>query len=307
MFAFLLLFAVHANASEAAAVSLFPAAQVDGEGIFLQQVVKAAPPLPALKLCDSPAFGKTTELTRAQVNDLIAAAAPDLATTNWNGAESIRISRRAHEFSGNAMLALLTATLQRDFVKDKGELELNFQQPWAAPVLPDEPLALKILELPTAGVAPTFIVRFELRTAHETVGTWQAAVQAHVWREVWVARTTLKRGELTSTADITRERRDVLNIREALADFSSGDPSLELAESVSAGTPLLARVLKPKTVIHRGQTANALVEDGSLSITMKVEALEDGSPGQTIHLRNPASARNLSGKVLNEQTIQISL
>ena len=132
-------------------------------------------------------------------------------------------------------------------------------------------------------------------------------MQAHVWREVWVARTTLKRGELTSTADITRERRDVLNIREALADFSSGDPSLELAESVSAGTPLLARVLKPKTVIHRGQTANALVEDGSLSITMKVEALEDGSPGQTIHLRNPASARNLSGKVLNEQTIQISL
>jgi flagella basal body P-ring formation protein FlgA len=174
-------------------------------------------------------------------------------------------------------------------------------------VLPDEPLTLKILELPTAGVTPSFIVRFEIRTAHETIGIWQAAVRAHVWREVWAARTTIKRGELPGAADITRDRRDVLNIREALADFSSGDPALEFAESVSAGTTLLARVLKPRAVIHRGQTANALVEDGALSITMKVEALEDGSPGQTIHFRSPASARNLSGKVLNEQTILISL
>ncbi|HZL14172.1 MAG TPA: hypothetical protein VFC85_08520, partial [Verrucomicrobiae bacterium] len=53
-------------------------------------------------------------------------------------------------------LALLTTALQKNYVKDKGELELNFTQPWSAPVLPDEPLAVKILELPSAGVTPSF-------------------------------------------------------------------------------------------------------------------------------------------------------
>jgi flagella basal body P-ring formation protein FlgA len=307
MFVFNLAFAARTDGSVIAPVFFFSAAQVDGEGIFLQQIAKAAQPLPALKLCDAPAFGKTFELSRAQVNDLIAVVAPDLATTNWNGAKSISISRRARSFGETEMLALLSATLQRDVVKDRGELELTFQQPWAAQMLPDEPLTLQILELPTAGVAPSFIVRFEIHTAHETIGTFQAAVQAHVWREVWVARTTIKRGELTDAADIVRERRDVLNIREALANFSAADSPLEFAESVSAGTPLLARVVKPMAVIHRGQSANALVEDGALSITMKVVALEDGSPGQIIHFRNPASARSLTGKVLNEQTILISL
>jgi flagella basal body P-ring formation protein FlgA len=204
-------------------------------------------------------------------------------------------------------LALLTATLQKNYVKDKGELELNFTQPWTAPVLPDEPLTVKILELPTVGVTPSFIIRFQLCTATQTVGTWQATVQAHVWREVWVAHSDLQRGELISDADVARDRRDVLGIYESLAEFSTDDSSLELASQVQAGGILLERNLKPRAVVHRGQIADALLEDGALSVMMKVEVLEDGAPGQIVRARNPVSLRNLSGKVIDEKTILISL
>lgn len=302
-----LFFAVRPGASGAATFSLFPVAQADGEGIFLQQIVKSDTPLPALKLCDSPAFGKITELTRAQVNDLVAAAAPDLATTNWNGAEIIRISRRAREFSEDEMLAQLTATLQHDYVQDKGELALSLNQPWNAPLVPDEPLTLKILELPTTGVAPAFIVRFELRTGSETLGAWQASVKAQVWRDVWVARSTLQRGVPVADADLFRDRRDVINIRKPLAVFAAGNDGLEIAEFVTANTSLLAEAIRPKMVIHRGQVAEAQLDDGALSIRMKVVALEDGAPGQSIRLRNPVSQRNLNGTVLDGQTIAISL
>jgi flagella basal body P-ring formation protein FlgA len=204
-------------------------------------------------------------------------------------------------------LALLTATLQKNYVKDKGELELNFKQPWVAPVLPNEPLMVKILELPTSGVTPSFIIRFQLSTATQTVGTWQATIQAHVWRDVWVAHSDLQRGESLDDADVARERRDVLGVYESLAEFSMDDASLELAGQVQAGGILLARNLKPRAVVHRGQMADALLEDGALSIMMKVEVLEDGAPGQIVRARNPASQRNLSGKVVNEKTILISL
>jgi len=210
-------------------------------------------------------------------------------------------------FSEASLRTLLTATLQRDYVKDRGELELIFQQPWAAPMLPDEPLTVKILELPGTGVTPVFITRFQLCTAEKTLGTWQLAMQAHVWREVWVAHSNLRRGEPVNGADLVRERFDVLKVRDALAEFSATDANLELAEPVGAGVPLLARVIKPRTVIHRGQVANALLQDGALSISTKVEALEDGAPGQLIHARNSVSRRDLSGRVLDSQTILISL
>ena len=302
-----LLLAARVNASDAATFCLFSVAQTGGEGVFLQQVVKCAQPVPALKLCDSPAFGKITELTRAQVNGLIAAAAPDLATTNWSGATSIRISRRAREFSENEMLAQLTATLQHDFVKDKGELELSLTQPWTAPVIPDEPITLKILEVPTTGVTPAFIARFELHTAHETVGAWQASVKAQVWREVWVAHSSLQRGVPVAEADIARERRDVVNLRKEFASFEADDDTLEIGEFVTANAPLLAEEIRPRVVIHRGQVAEAQLDDGALSIRMKVVALEDGARGQNIRLRNPTSQHSLNGTVLDEHTIAISL
>jgi len=112
---------------------------------------------------------------------------------------------------------------------------------------------------------------------------------------------------LVSEADIDQERRDVLNIHETLAQFSVDDSSLQLAEGIEAGNILLARDLKPKTVIHRGQMADALLQDGALNIMMKVEVLEDGAPGQIVEVRNPASMRSLSGKVVNDQTVEISL
>ena len=295
------------HAGETAAFELATSVQVDSSGVFLRQLVKSGQPLPSVRLCDAPEFGSTTNLTRAQVSDLLAIVAPDLATTNWTGADTVAISRRMHNLTEMDATALLTATLQKNYVKDKGELELDFTQPWTPPTVPDEPLTVRILELPGSGVTPMFIIRFELCTATETVGTWQASLQAHVWRNVWVAESDLQRGELVSDADVSQERRDVLNIRESLAQFSTDDSSLQLADEVQAGNILMERNLRPRTLIHRGQMADALLQDGALNIMMKVEVLEDGSLGQIVRVRNPVSLRNLSGKVMNDQTISISL
>ncbi|HYG21186.1 MAG TPA: flagellar basal body P-ring formation chaperone FlgA [Verrucomicrobiae bacterium] len=211
------------------------------------------------------------------------------------------------QFSESDLLELLTSSLQDEYIKDRGELELRFTRPVPARPVPDEPLAIKVLDMPANGVTPTFIIRFELRTDTETVASWQCSVQARVWREVWVARSAVKRGEPIAQADLDRQRRDVLTLREPLAEFDAGDPTLELNEPLQRGAPVLARSVKARPVIRRGQTADALVQDGPLSITMKVEALEDGAPGQIIRARNPQTRRDIRGKVLNEQTIQLLL
>jgi flagella basal body P-ring formation protein FlgA len=280
---------------------------VDGEGIFIRQIVKSAAALPVLKLCPAPAFGKTLDLTPAQVNDLLAKLAPELATTNWTGADVVHVSRTTRQYDDTAMLALLTAAFQKEYVKDRGDLELSFSQPWTAVALPDEPITLRILEAPVSGVSTSFLTRFEICTAQETIATFQASLQAHVWRDIWVAHTPASRGTVVAAADLVRERRDVINLHEAPASLDPADDTLEFAEAVSSGFAVLARDLKPKSVIHRGQTADGRLEDGALTIKLKVVALEDGAPGQLIKLRNPASSRFLSGRVVDDQTILISL
>ena len=289
------------------ALQLTANTQVEGRGVYLIELVKSDHPLPPVRLCDAPEFGKTTALSRLEVNNLLSAAAPELATTNWTGSDTITISRRTRSLTEMDTLGLLTGALQRDYIKDKGQLDLDFTQPWDAPLVPDEPLTVKVLELPISGVTPFFIIRFELCTSTEIIGTWQASLRAHVWRNVWAAHSNLQRGELMSEADVDQERRDVLGIHESLAQFSPDDSSLELADGIEAGNVLLERDLKPRPVIHRGQMADALLQDGALNIMMKVEVLDDGAPGQIVRVRNPVSLRSLSGKVVNDQTIAISL
>jgi flagella basal body P-ring formation protein FlgA len=213
---------------------------------------------------------------------------------------------RQHTLAEADVLSLLTATLQRESVKDLGELELRTLQPWKSVSVPDGPLTLRLLDLPNMGVTSAFIVRFELCATNQTLGAWQLPVQGHIWREVWVARSPLKRGELVCDSDVARERRDILSLHEPLAEFAAGDTTLEIAESVQAGTPLLARCVRAHPVMRRGQMADALVQDGTLSITLKVEVLQDGVPGQIIRVRNAQTRRDILGKVLNDQTLIVS-
>ena len=311
------LFAAWAGAAEEPALSstnradvalLRPAVQVDGQGVFLSEVIETNCTVPRIRLADSPAFGKSLLLKRAEVIALARASSVDLPFTNLLGQEAVRISRRTRLLGESETLHMLSSALQKEFVKDQGELELRLSRPWTSINIPDEAFTIKVLELPTTGVSPAFIVRFEIETAQgENIGSWQASLQAKVWRQVWVAVSPFKRGDAIRAVDVSRERRDMLICREPLAEFTPDDPSLEFVEPVQAGAPILARVLRAKAIVHRGQTVAAVVRDGALMITLKVEALEDGAAGQFIRVRNPLSRRDLRGKVLDDQNISVSL
>jgi len=299
-------FTSNIRAGEAPSLQLLAVAPVGGDGLFLPQLFSSTLPLPVIRLGDAPAFGKSLILTRAQICDLLAANAPGVGT-NFSGSDAIKISRRARTLGESDILGMLTAALQHDYIRDKGQLELRLAQPWNSLVVPDEPLTLDITELPSMGVTSGFIVRFTLRTGTETLGGWSANLKASVWREVWVASVQLKRGDPVTGSSFTRERRDILNLHEPLADLAAGDEALEIAEAVPVGQPLLARMVKARTVVHRGQRADALVQEGALSVRTQVDILDDGAPGETVHARNAITHRDLIGTVLNDRTILISL
>ena len=294
------------RASDPVGFQLAPAAQAGAEGVFLNQVVRSAAPV--LRLCDPPAWGKTLIFPRSKVVELAAAAGCETALANWTGAESVRISRRARSLAEAEALAQLKTVLQEQYVKERGELELRFTRPWTTLCVPDEPLTLKVLDLPTAGVTSSFIAKFQLLTAQgEEAASCQAVLQARIWHDVWVARAGLRRGDPVQGAELARERRDILLCRETPAEFERDDPALELAETVNPGALVSIRSIRPRTIIHRGQVVAALVQEGALAVSLKVEALEDGAAGQIIRARNPVSHRDLRGKVLDDQSILVPL
>jgi flagella basal body P-ring formation protein FlgA len=298
-----------ARAAPPLVLTLLSNALVDSEGVFLSQVVSASPTraLPLVRLREAPPFGQAVSLSRTDILGVVRKAAPDLVSFHWGGSEQVRITRRSRVLHEADLKELLTAALQRDQVKDKGELELRLMRPWAPMLVPDERLEVKILDLPASGVGANFIARFALSAAQERLGVWQAPLQARVWREVWVARSPLKPGTPFEEADVARERRDVLNVREALLPDTLPSAALEIAETVAVGAPLSARTLRLRPVVRRGQLVDAQFVDGAMTISLKVEVLENGAPGQLVRVRNVQSRREFKGKVQDEHRIAVVL
>jgi len=286
---------------------LKPQASAGAQGIFLNDLIasRTDQPLPRVLLAPAPQIGRPVAFTRAQLNALLVQKAPELACTNWTGAERIKITRATRVLTQAVLSELLAAAIQSESVKDHGELELRFTRPWNSIVLPDEPLSAKILELPTSGVSPNFICRFELFAGGESAGVFQQALQGKVWKQVYVAHSNLQRGELLRDADVTLEKRDILNNREFLNTLPLDDPFIELRENITAGNLITARSLRLRSVVKRGRQVEAMFQDAALTISVRAEALEDGVPGQIVRLRNVQSRREFKGKVQDEQTVLV--
>lgn len=281
---------------------------VGSEGVFLDDVAVSASdaPLPNFRLADAPPFGQALALTRAQVGEALARTGM-MAATNWSGAARVSITRRSRMLGEFDLLALVRTTLQKQYVKNRGELELRLTRPWTTIRVPDEPLTLRVLDMPGSGVTSYFILRFELLAGSAPLGTWQAPLQARVWQEVLVARQAVRRSDLLADGDFASERRDQLTTREAVSEFPAGQGAWELTENLQAGQPLTPRSLRLRPVVRRGQTAEAVLQDGALNISLKVEILEEGAPGQIVRARNPQSRREVRGKVINEKTLLLML
>jgi len=298
------------NAVEPDAWNLMPQVHVDSSGVFLDQIVVATGAIqfpPHIRLARAPQPGQTASFSRSDAVRLAEAFVPGLSITNWGGAAEVRVSRRVRVFEESDLVELLTATLQKEYVKNQGELELHLTRPWPKPEVPDEPLTLKVAEMPALGISPSFVVTFELWAGKESVGKWQAPILAAVWRDIPVAHSTLQRGQALKDADVTMERSDVLIHRDAFLNFPTIDESIELTESIPAGRPILNRSIRVRPLILRGQMVEGVFQDGTLAISLMVETLEDGALGQTVRVRNPKTSRELYGKVENEKTIRIML
>jgi flagella basal body P-ring formation protein FlgA len=298
-----------ARAGDAVAFQLQAEAKVDGSGIFLNQVLSPSnhATLPAFRLASAPSLGQTNSFTRQQIIALAKDVAPELDTTNWSGPELVRICRRVKQLCEADVTEMLRAALQKDYVGGRGTLEIHFTRPWQATNVPDETLSIQLTDLPPAGVLPNLVAGFELWCGKERIGVWQAPLQARVWREIPVAHSPILRGQLLREADITLERRDMLSQHEACIEFPVTDNLLEATGSIQAGMPVTSRLTRGRPVLRRGQIVEAIFHEGSMTISLKVEALEDGAVGQTVRVRNPKTRRELYGKIQNEDLVAIAL
>lgn len=291
-------------------IALLPEATVDSHGIFLDEIVSSTDKgsLANIQLASAPKWGQTRTLSRSEVLTLISTAAPLIPTNNISGAEEIRISRHSRLLDESEFLEMLTEKLQPRSTSDRdGTLQLSLMRKWTPVPVPLNPIELIVLKKPGSGLSSRFSVTFELRSDGENVGRYTSFLEASLFREVWVAQSSIRRGTPLDQADLLQEPKNIINLRVAAWTDPVLDPALHFVEGVPTGAVVFARAIRLRPVIQRNQYVQAVFSDGSISISTKVQALESGAPGDLIRARNIRTRKEVHGEVINETTIKVHL
>lgn len=298
---------VYRLAAETNGAAFRGVAAVRAEGVYSTDLIEGIPGLPKIRITNAPAVGAWSVVTREEVLAALAKTGFDTGVTNWAGPASSRVSRLMRDLAETEIRDLLTSELQRRFARDHGELEVRFTRPWRTVPVADENFELRLIDSPVSGLSAAMSVRFELRLGDESLGQWSQAISVRHWCDIPVATSAVRRGVPLTDAELSHERRDILSMRSPLVRLPENAADFEFAEAIGAGQPLGERCLRMRTVITRGKMVDALVKSGPMEITTKVEALEDGAPGQMIRIRNPKSKREFRGRVQNEDSVLVPL
>ena len=255
----------------------------------------------------APALLKTNVYTRSIILQKLGKIWGDKPLPECECPEQLYVSRKKRPMDLDEVQSMLQALLQRDYVRESGELELTLSREWNILMVPVDHLRVRMIEMPVTGLNPNFVARFELSTAREVVGSWTVALQARIWKEMLLTTTPVRRGQSLRDVELRKERRDLMMFREPLPVELPDLAEYEFKESLTPNQVLFAKSVRMRPVILRGKLVDASIRTGFLSVSLKVEALEDGTIGQLIRVRNPQTRKEFFGKVEQGPLVYVPL
>jgi flagella basal body P-ring formation protein FlgA len=126
--------------------------------------------------------------------------------------------------------------------------------------------------------------------------TW-ALVRVRVSEQHWVALREIHAGEAITPASLRREPYDGPLLRDAPVRDLTAVEGLRAARSIPAGTTLLPGMLIPPQDVHKGEAVKVIVDAGATHLETRGLAIQSGSKGDIILVRNERSGSLFKARV----------
>lgn len=184
-----------------------------------------------------------------------------------------------------------------------GELTLELLRPWSPPAQPAGRWQVVVTEYP-AVAAGSMLVRCRVLADGAVAAETTLVLRATLWRDAWVARVPQTLGATFDATQLETRRVDLFRERDALpADV--GDNTFIFTRNLTAGRLLNWRDIVRRPLVRKGEMVEVAATEGSLQITLKGLAMENGAQGDTVTVRNLESKRDIHAQVVAENRVQV--
>lgn len=194
-------------------------------------------------------------------------------------------------------LVMRTLTPSIELLGGHGDLT-DYKLPAYAFLTPGQQVVLENPKLTPGRVT----LRFEVQEIDgASVRRFSGSVFLNLWLDLPCAAKPLNKGDVLSPESVTFASRNLAYLKGEPWDGRGGP--WQLTRSVGTEQPIMSNDLAPMSMVRKGNKINLIYSKGSVQISVLVEALEDGGPGDTIAVRNIESKKQVYATVRDANTV----
>lgn len=257
-----------------------------------------------LKLGSAPSPGGSMVLTKEILGMRLASAGSNLEGIVWQIPDSVTVTTNSQVISGQALINKAVVTIQ-ERVGQKGDIRI-------APLG-----SVQDIIVPAGDVVLTSELPYGIHYNSPTATTITVSVNGQVvskinlrldvklYQQVAVAANQIGLGEIITADKLRYEQMDTGRL--GLGYFSDMNKvaGLIARRSLPPGMVVTESMVNKPILIKRGSTVIILARIGDMEVTAAGQAMQDGNEGQLIRVRNINSAKIISAKVLDGDTVQV--
>ena len=231
----------------------------------------------------------------------------DQCRLEFSGSQKVKISRRAQTIKGESLIESAKSFLKKT-VKDDSIAQWELTRAQADLILAGEPKNIELVpHLVSRNANGQANVEISVKADGATVARRQVSFRPNFNIRQAVTTTDIKKGTLLTANNIRIET--ATSYEPQPADWFE-PTGLLVTRDLPAGTVLNAGMTKspqPKIVIERNQTVVIRIDNAGLTVTAMGKAIQPGSIGDCIKVRNIDSQRVIMAKVNEDGTVEPAL
>jgi len=145
-----------------------------------------------------------------------------------------------------------------------------------------------------------------IRCSSATPWTLYVPVQVRASVAVISVANTLPKDSILAASDLTVVNRTVQELPTSYISDMQAAVGMQLTRSVTANSLLTQTMLTQRLVINKGQEVTILADGQNFAVKMRGTALQNGTSGQRIGVKNTTSGRTVEAMIVDSGTVKVN-
>lgn len=311
--ALLLVLPVLSHGSEnAITISLKSVALVGGQKVLLGDIaeIRAASEdvvkmLSGIKMCASPSTGTRRALGPRDVELKLRDYSIALSDISINGASQVIVSRKTTEITADDLRKVIRDHIYRNMTWDRKGVTIEFRRDLTDISLPAGDIDLQAVLLSGTNYIGPQQFALSILADGELRKKLPVRVNIHVFQKVVVSTRQLSRKRIIRADDVELQMRELRQTGKTPFLDVNDVVGKRLKLSVSANYMLYHSTLEDAPAVQRGSYVTIRGKKGSITVSTRGQAMEEGGIGQDIQVKNLSSNRTVIARITGPDIVDV--